>query len=267
MEELMSMFKKKSWIRFYSLEPAVADIYPVIPASKLNRDWVQKEKKKSKCPVSGFLSSSNCPGITNIMSAGYIVTAPADFIIRTNGDGLNFSWETPYLFNFTQDGSQRSYINKHDESQVKPLLDNQSKTLKEVVKIETPWRVKSSDDVVLLQLPVTYNNESRFTAATGILDPKYGHVVNCQLFWHVLEGETYVKAGTPLVQYIPMSRRYLHLNNFDTIIDSAGQIEWDLEHSFDYANRCNIIREDSVQSRLNRVMQVFNRYKNKGAKL
>ena len=263
----MGLLNRKSWIRFYSLEPAVADIYPVIPAANLKRDWVQKERKKSKCPFSGILSSANCPGITNIMSAGYVVTAPADFKVKTTGDGVTFLWETPYLFKFNDDGSQRGYISKHDQAQTEPLLDDTNKALKEVVKVETPWRVKASDDVVLLQLPVNYNNESRFTAATGILDPRYGHVVNCQLFWHVLEGETFIKAGTPLVQYIPMSRKYLHLNTFETIVDAAGPLEWEVENSFDYANRCNIISEDSVRSRLNRVMQVFKKYKNKGARL
>lgn len=261
----MGLFKK-SWVRFYSLEPAVADIYPVIPAKNLSRGWMQEQKKKSKCPFSGLIpQTANCPGITNIVNAGYILPAPADFVITTNGDGINFGWEAPYLFNLG--GGNRGYVNKHDYSQTEPILDNPDNTLKEVVKIETPWRVKASDDIVLLQLPVTYNNEKRFTPATGILDPKYGHVVNVQLFWHVMEGQTFVKAGTPLVQYIPMNRKYLNINMFDTIVDAAGDIEFKMEESFDYANRCNIMRYDSVQSRLNRVTQVFNKYKNRGAKL
>lgn len=261
----MGLFKK-SWVRFYSLEPAVVDIYPIIPAKNLNRGWMQEQKKKSKCPFAALMPQvSNCPGITNLVSAGYILTAPADFTIITNGDGVNFGWEAPYLFDFG--GGQKGYINKHDRPQTEPILDNSETTLKEVVKIETPWRVKASDDIVLLQLPVTYNNEKRFTAATGILDPKYGHVVNVQLFWHVMEGTTFIKAGTPLVQYIPVNRSYLNINMFETIIDSAGETEYKMEASFDYANRCNLIKYDTVQARLNRVSQVFNKYKNKGARL
>ena len=257
--------RKKSWIRFYSLEPAVTDLYPIKPASNHKRSWVQGERKKSKCPVSGLISTANCPGIKNLMSSGYIVPAPADFKLTTTGDGISVNWEAPWLFKMG--GDKRSYIGKHDETQVEPLLDDPSKSLKTVVKIETPWRVKASDDIVLLQLPVNYNNEKRFTAATGLLDPRYGHVIHAQLFWHVLEGETHVKAGTPLIQYIPMHRKYLQNSNFETIIDSAGDVEWQMEESFEYANQSQFIAEDTVQNRLNRVMTVFNKYRNKGFKL
>jgi hypothetical protein len=82
-----------------------------------------------------------------------------------------------------------------------------------------------------------------------------------------MEGETFVKAGTPLVQYIPMSRKYLNTNNFQTIIDSAGEMEYNLERSFQYANQCNSLRFDSVQSRINRVTEIFKRYRKKGVKL
>jgi len=262
MGELMNIFKNKSWIRFYSLEPAVADLYPIITSHSLKRGW--QEKKASKCPFSGLMSSSNCPGITNIAHAGYVLTAPADFIIKTTGDGVTFSWEVPYMFDFC---GSKSYIDKHDAKQTFPLLDNTENTLHEIVKVETPWRFKASDDVVLLQLPVAYNNEKRFTPATGILDPKYGHVLNVQLFWHVLEGETFIKAGTPLVQYVPMSRKYLNLNNFETIIDGAGEVELQLEKAFQYANKCNSLRFDTVQSRINRVSEIFKRYRKKGARL
>jgi len=108
--------RKKSWIRFYSLEPAVTDLYPIKPASNHKRSWVQGERKKSKCPVSGLISTANCPGIKNLMSSGYIVPAPADFKITTNGDGISVNWEAPWLFKMG--GDKRSYIGKHDETQV-----------------------------------------------------------------------------------------------------------------------------------------------------
>jgi hypothetical protein len=261
----MNIFKPKSWIRFYSLEPAVADLYPIITAHSLKRSWQEPEVRKRKCPISGMMSSSNCPGITNIANAGYVLTAPADFIITTNGDGVSFQWEVPYMFKFSD--TIKGYIDKHDYKQTEPLLDNPGTTLKEIVKVETPWRIKSSDDVVFLQIPVSYNNEKRFSAATGIIDPKYAHVLNVQLFWHVMEGETFIKAGTPLVQYVPMSRKYLNLNMFDTIIDGAGELEYNLEEAFQYANKCNSLRFDSVQSRINRVTEIFKRYRKKGVKL
>ena len=256
-------FNKKSWIRFYSLEPAVVDLFPVVPASSLHRTWREPEIKKRKCPFSGLTSSSNCPAITSFSSLGYVVVAPADFIITTNGDGVNFNWQTNCIFTKGMNG----YIANHDEEQTVPILDDPNNTLRTIVKIETPWRVKASDDVVLLQTPVHYMNESRFSVATGILDPKFAHVVHVQMFWKVLEGETVIKAGTPLAQYIPMSRKYLSPKNFDLIVDKAGKLEYDLEESFQYANTANILKFDSIQNRINRVTRVLNSYRNKNNKL
>lgn len=256
-------FNKKSWIRFYSLEPAVVDLFPVVPASSLHRTWREPEIKKKKCPFSGLVSSSNCPAITTFSSLGYVVVAPADFVITTNGDGINFNWQTNCIFTKGMNG----YIANHDEEQTVPILDDPNNTLKTTIKIETPWRIKASDDVVLLQTPVHYMNESRFSVATGILDPKFAHVVHVQMFWKVLNGETIIKAGTPLAQYIPMSRRYLSPKNFDLIVDKAGQMEYDLEGSFQYANTANILKFDSIQNRINRVTKVLNAYRNKNNKL
>ena len=49
-----------------------------------------------------------------------------------------------------------------------------------------------------------------FAAAHGILDPMQSHEINLQLFWNVLEGETLIRAGTPLAQYIPIKRSELN---------------------------------------------------------
>ena len=36
----MGLFnRKKKWIRFYSMQPGVAELHPVFPATKLKRKW------------------------------------------------------------------------------------------------------------------------------------------------------------------------------------------------------------------------------------
>ena len=93
--------KRKEKIRFHSLSPAVNTLYPIIHSSKLNRDWVSEEKeqykkRKSKCPFgkidiqnlrsSPIHSINKCPAIHSIMNHGFIIRAPADFHVHTNGD-------------------------------------------------------------------------------------------------------------------------------------------------------------------------------------
>ena len=250
-------FKQKSWLRFYSLEPAVADLYPIVPTSSLKRKWMESEVKKSKCPFSGSQSSSNCPGIKQFSRMGWVVTAPADFVITTNGDGETFEWKTQYLFH-----DNTAYISDHGPTQAIPLLDSPRDTLKTIIKVETPWRVRASDDIVLIQTPVHWMNEHRFTVASGILDCRYALQVNVQLIWHVMEGETCIKAGTPLVQYTPIPRKYLERSWYNMTVDSAGETEYALEKAFRYSNSSNILKYDSLQERIQRALKVISRYSN-----
>ena len=48
--------KKKPWVRFYSTHPGVAELYPWIPASKVERKWrrdalKQEGNRTTKCPA------------------------------------------------------------------------------------------------------------------------------------------------------------------------------------------------------------------------
>ncbi|CAB4125869.1 hypothetical protein UFOVP181_369 [uncultured Caudovirales phage] len=250
----------KPFIRFYSLEPGTVTLFPIVKSTAIDRKFLSQSQVGDQPET---LSSKNCPGIKKIVSSGWIVPAPADFSILTNGDGVSFDWGEPYRFTKITPGMD-AYVNSHTRSQTEPLLDNENTTLKTVVKIETPWRVEASDDTILLLMPVTYNNESRFSAATGILDPKYGHVLNIQLFWKVLNGATVIKAGTPLCQIIPISRKALSKSYYDVIIDVATDEDAKKEQEFNYASNCTFLANDSLSSRLSRVIAVLNKYKTRG---
>lgn len=260
---MITLFKKwfgltkKSYIRFYTLEPGVHDLYPIAKSSSLRRPFESEEQANPQA-----LSSKNCPGIKKLVSAGWIVTAPADFIIRTAGDGVEFEWAEPIKFSKGQ-SNIANYISSHTRSQVEPLLDDSTNTLKTVVKVETPWRLDASDDLIFLQIPISYNKESRFTAAHGFLDPKYMHAINVQLFWHVLNGETLVRAGTPLCQIIPIEKSTLGMSKFNVEIVKATEHDYERERSFNFAANCVMLQHDNLKSRLARTSLILNKYKTK----
>lgn len=251
---LFNWFKKKPFIRFYSLEPGVLNLFPIIKASEVKRPYMTVDQPEN-AP-----SSKNCPGIKKIVSSGWIVQAPADFIIKTTGDGVSIEWQEPFRFSKISEGRD-AYVSAHGRSQTEPLIDDPSSVLKTAIKLETPWRVEASDDLVLLQMPVVYNNERRFTAASGVLDTRYGHLLNIQLFWHVLEGETLVRAGTPLCQLIPVPRSSLNSSSYDVTIDTATELDQQKEREFNYAANCVMLNHDSLASRLRRTMDILNKYK------
>ena len=270
---MFNWFKKtKSWVRFYSMDQNVSIMYPVVDTRLTDRDWNNVGDISRNRPEQGKQIVLNCPAIKQITSVGYVLRAPADFIIKTGATVDKLSWETPFLFKrhsdkYTFSGSEY-YISWHSPSQTEPLIPKEipntdKQYLHSAVKVETPWRVKTSDDIVLLQLPVTYNNEARFTAAIGVLDPKYMHSVSVQLFWHVLEGETLIKAGTPLVQYVPVQRSLFQKNSVDFIVDTATDVEREIEEAYAFANHSRFPKTDSAGNKVRVITQLFEYFRKK----
>lgn len=249
--------RKKPWIRFFSLEPGLAENYPLIPTSTLKRTWLDAEHKKAKCPFRGTQNVANCPGLKQITRMGWVVTAPMDFTIITNGDGVSYEWETPSTFLRHQ-----NFIGDHSPDQVVPLVDSPREALAHIIKLETPWRVRASDDIVFLQTPVYWNNESRFQAVAGMYDPRFAMQVNVQLMWHVMDGETLIKAGTPLAQFIPIPRESIERTWYDMTIDNATNEDWDLEAAFNYSLKAEYSTEDTVNRKIKRAMRAINYHSN-----
>jgi hypothetical protein len=247
--------KKKPYFRFYSMHPGVLELFPIVKSSTVVRNFSNKNLYQQ-------LPTSNCPGLTKISSTGYVVTAPADFIITTNGDGCSFEWQEPIIFSKGVPGSE-SYVSSHSIEQTLPLLDDIDDTLKTTIKIETPWRVHASDDVIFLQLPVVYNNENRFSAAIGIFDPKFTSSINIQLFWKRLNSKELVRAGTPLCQMIPIMRKDLNINEYECSIENANSYDIQREMSYNYAANCTILKYDAFAVRLKRASKILKIFKGK----
>jgi hypothetical protein len=253
--------KKKPKVRFYSLQPGLAEAYPVIPATTHKRPWFNEQEPH---PQDG-MSSVNCPGIKLLINSGWIVTAPADFGIRTSGDGLSFQFREATRFDHFKDsgpeGEYKKYVGQHDDYQAEPLLDCPHKQLKTILKLDTPWRFDIDDEYMLLQLPVSYNKESRFQACPGYLDPRYGHVVNVQMYWLALNDDHVVKAGTPICQLIPVRRDEYMSGMWDVSIDTFTEHDEKRERAFNYAIDSKFLNEDNLKSRLKRVRAVLNKYR------
>lgn len=261
--------KSNPSIRFISLVPAVNTLYPIIESNKLNRDWIEKEKseyeiRKSKCPFSKFIKgpgSSNlvssinkCPAIHGIMNQGFIVRCPADFKVQTTGDNQTLLLEHKNIISHTE------YVTFHDEEVSKWLLDStKDTTMPKVLKINTPWRIiTNDDDIVFLVTKVPFVNESRFSAVMGILDPTIAYEVNIQLFWHVLQGEEIIKAGTPLCQYIPISRKLL--NSISFTCEDATQNDYKAENEMIYSYEHTYPQHNSFVARVSRVSKIMKKY-------
>lgn len=226
---MFNFFKKKPKIRFINVLPGVAPAYPIYSARELKRDWLERNakdfntetKRVKKCPIHEFSFRGlgfmiNCPAIKEFMNTGYIVPCPFDFAVDTNGDGVTFQASTlspaDAGMQFRPDHDNiiaTNALQSHSKAQFHDYVKVPRNSLKTVLKINTGWNIVPDDNFVYMFSSVHYNEEDRFTAAAGILDPYISPAINVQLYWHVLQGREIIKAGTPLLQIIPIPRNAL----------------------------------------------------------
>lgn len=256
---MIDFFKKskKPNIRFYSLQPGLAETFPIIPATSYKRPWFTDQKPHPQ----DNMRSADCPGVKLLINSGWIVTAPADFGIKTNGDGLSFEYREAVRFDHMKDDNYRKYVSQHDDYQSEPMIECPHKQLATIVKLDTPWRFEIDDEWMLLQLPVSYNKETRFTTCPGFLDPRYGHVINVQMFWHSLDAEETVTAGTPICQLIPVRRQEYMAGQWNAVVNTANEHDKQRERAFNYAVDSKFLDNDKLKSRLKRVRAVLNKYR------
>ena len=277
------MFKRKKWIRFYAMDEGVADLHPIHSARKLRRKWrsdaLERQKTEDrKCPYQRVQNlwrrtmrpnesvpelwnhAVTCPALHAVMDAGYIIPAPADFIINMDGTGVNFEWCANRVF------YGERYVQAHIPEQtegMRQLVDQQKPVLDYSIKLELPWRVQAHPDICFIQQPIAYWDEDRFTVPTGIVDPSYSYEINVQLFWHKLEEGAYlVKAGTPLVQWIPVHRDFLNSKGFEVVIEGANQDDLDNNAIMEYNRSKNFTETTTLSERISTQANILKLNKN-----
>ncbi len=284
----MGLFnRKKKWIRFYSMQPGVAELHPVFPATKLKRKWRKEaltsqakrdeitmkqcpakkaaavwETLATKIPPVNFWSHAvTCPALHSIMDNGYILPCPADFVIKLDGTG-NFEWKS--TIQFYGDRYVSAHIPEQTQGMRNLVSHNQNKdVLDYVIKMETPWRIQAHKDIVFIQIPVTYWEEDRFSIATGVVDPQYSYEVNMQIFWHKTEpGEYIIKAGTPLAQWIPVHRDFLTSKAFNVAIETANKDDLDNNEIMEYNRGKDLFGNTTLGERISTQAEILKLNKN-----
>lgn len=251
--------KKKSKVRFVNLLPGVEVSHPVIKSQDFAFDWFKKSALEYKETVSRsqpdeylFGGTMRCPGISQLFKKGFIITAPIDFVIETNeNDRRRFDWTCP--IDVRQYGLPDVYVGSHSADQLAKFLPFRKDTLECLVKIQTGWRISSSEDIVFLQMPIPYPDHNIFTAAHGIIDCNTQIEINVQLYWHKTNDKILIKAGTPLCQLIPINRNL----DVDLIVESANNEDRYVSKAWSYLAHKEFRRD--MKSFLSSTKKLLNR--------
>lgn len=202
-------------IKFYALNDQAIERNSLVRSTDVSFDWVARAREitEQKYPIDKFPKypprTTKCPGIFSIMGTGWIQKSYIDFIIETNGDGESIKWYSlaEKQSKFDNAGPLKDYIESHPPGQLAEFKAFIPSTLKTVLKVQSPWVVDIPEGHSLLMMPIPYSDETRFTAAIGLLRGQ--QVLNVQLFWHCLNSRELIPAGTPLNQMILLKDEHI----------------------------------------------------------
>ena len=210
-------------IEFICTEPGVESTMPIIRSSEYKPSWLKKAAADFKNNGSLSMNTSNdddatfravsnnnfkkednrhtvkCPGMQMWHNTGWIMRLPYDikFEVVTNGE----YWD----FVASDTSTEKRPVTFHLKHSFYPFFENWPKnTMKKIVKFHLPWAARIPEGYKLLILHPMFLDDWRFTVCSGIYDPQLGiaDIGTVPIFWHSLEGNHTIAAGTPVAQFI-----------------------------------------------------------------
>lgn len=247
-------------ITFFSSVDGVADAFPVDYARNFKFDWIESARRDyreaaEKNKYNRFNHIARCPGIFELISSGFIIPMPWDITIETDGDGANFAWSMPTKD--IEDIFDSPIITGHMPDGIAKHLPPKANSLESIIKLNTPWHVITPPGVKFIMIPIAYPDSFEFENVPGILDTSISSEVNFQLRWNIVNGIHTIKAGTPMVQLIPLTDEKFEL-------EVRNQTEKDRQwlKKRRYLNNCTFfMRRTMVQSIYHKFHQTTNRLK------
>jgi|SRR6478609_38089 len=199
----------KSWLKTKEIEflcqkEDFGVIPEPIPARKFLPEWFKKLEPK----IGGENKLTNstikrCAPFLDAMTMGWIIPLAADIEMQTNdtGDGINYKW-TFY----------KKMIENHGKDQLNPSTGPQHPSMpKPPMKFLNYWYIKCPAGYSLLFVPPLNRADQRFECIAGMVDSSYMsgdgealEYINFPFFFKQTNYTGLIKAGTPLVQVIPI---------------------------------------------------------------
>ncbi len=206
----------KKTIEFFSSIQGVAEAFPISVAKENLPSWVNDARKDflvaQKTQERGFQHIARCPGIFHLFNTGYIISMWFD--LEITGSRITIpDKQINELLNKECFGTQYGNgIAKH--------IPKRPWSSKDILKINTPWHVMAPNDIKFLMIPIPYTDFFDFESCIGILDPGYSTEINVQGYLN--KPNTFIKAGTPIAQLIPLTEKHYDVivrdqNNSDKI--------------------------------------------------
>jgi len=186
-------------LEFFSTIAGVAEMFPVLPAKEVIPKWVSECRedylKSNKRDIHVF----RCPGIFDLMSTGFVITAWHDIHVEVKPDKLSVTTPDEALNRLS--GKPTVGI----QEQFARFFPKRPWSQKHILKINTPWNVLVPKNLKFIHIPLPFTEFQDFESTMGIHDPSIASDINIQGYVNKTVGNIFIKAGTPIVQLVPLS--------------------------------------------------------------
>ena len=202
------MFKKKQEepvISFVCTSLGLETLEEVAPkpSQKFVPDW-WKIIPNHKGQYDQTMTIKSCPSFPDYFSQGYIIPMWADTLIKYSASSGVWSMKCGRDNDFTWE----IHFDEQLIDYIKPALFEQE--AQKVLKAISPWKIITKPGWSVMQLPLYYHFDNRFSVMPGIIHTDTHHDINQQVLIYnknpKKDLEIFIKRGEPFVQYIPFKR-------------------------------------------------------------
>jgi hypothetical protein len=173
------------------------------PARKLMPEWYKhltpKIDNQNKLENSTI---KRCAPFLDAMTLGWIIPLAADVEFITNDDvsGVNYKWSF-----------YKTMVENHSKAQISTDTHKHPSSPKPPMKFLNWWAIKVPKDYSVLFVPPLNRRDPRFECIAGMVDDGYMgtealEYINFPFIFNEPNYTGIIRAGTPLVQVIPIKR-------------------------------------------------------------
>lgn len=227
-------------ITFVSSYDGFKDIENLRPYPAKIPEWyknipidIDQEEGYNRKLIPNMRTSKTCPSFFDIFTEGFILPAHTDMWFRVDEDG-QFEWQV---------ANNTFTIEIHNNYQ---LVEHIKSPIKQVFKIIYPWHVIVPKGYSIRQLPLFWDFNPDWHIAYGVFKADRIPEIALQLNFTSENNEIYIKAGTPLCQYVPFKREdyKMDIGNYKKYHNYIWESWHRASTSFKHSYRKNIERWD-----------------------
>lgn len=204
-------------IEFSTLEPFSDLDFKPIPAKRALPDWL---KLLPAVAANGAPTVKRCPPFMDVFSMGYIIPTWQEFNLIP-GDGVyGFQAGITHIHTPYEQSKPVCSYQFPEQYQGTPLSGYQ------VLKIQTPWIIKTPPNTSLLILPLIRGSVLPFEAIPAVIDTDTYHVpfgFTCKIKYDPTKTHN-IPPGQPIAQIIPFRRESWEMTSTVTSLLDAAKV-------------------------------------------